>query len=401
MGTPQKRTHILIVAGEASGDMRAAGLVKALKTLLPSLQCAGVGGKHMKDAGVTLLADVDRLGVVGIWEVIKHIPVLRDVYNKILFYVDADPVDAAILVDYPGFNLRLAKALKDRKIKVIYYVSPQVWAWKENRIHHIKKVVDRMLVLFPFEKHIYAKYGMAVDYVGHPLLDEVKITEPPASIKAQLGFKPHIQLIGLLPGSRVKEVQRHLPLMLNAAKLLAAKNPNRRFVVFKAATIEAKDLQQIIAHSQPPAVMYGGSVYNGLGAMDAVVVASGTATLEAGLLLKPMVIIYKTAWLTYWIAKMFVKIPYIGLVNVVAGKKIVEEFIQENATAEHIAAAVEKIFADPNAYGQITNALAQVKSSLGASGASRRAAQIVVDELFTSAGVIPKSGHTLGTDMML
>jgi lipid-A-disaccharide synthase len=379
MGTPQKR--ILVVAGEASGDMRAAGLVRALHKLSPDIQFVGIGGKAMKDAGVEILADIDQLGVVGFIEVIKHIPVIKRIFDLLLDYVGKNKVDAAICVDYPGFNLRLAKALKARGIKIIYYVSPQVWAWKEKRIRHIKSIVDRMLVLFPFEKAIYAKYGMAVDYVGHPLVDEVKISEPPASLKAQMGFKPHNQTIGLLPGSRIKEVERHLPVMLDAARILQGKNPDRRFIILRAATIPKPLIEHAVAESGVTAVIYEGPPYNGIGAMDAVMVASGTATLETGLLLRPMVILYKTAWPTYWIAKAFVKIPYIGLVNVVAGRKIVEEFIQNEATAPNLAGAIEKIFANPNTYGQMTNDLAQVKASLGSSGASQRAANIILEEV--------------------
>jgi lipid-A-disaccharide synthase len=380
MGTPKK--HILIVAGEASGDMRAAGLVSAVRKLSPDIEFAGVGGKYMANAGVKILADIDQLGVVGITDVIKHLPLIKKIFNMLTSYADKQHIDAVLLVDYPGFNLRLAKALKAKGIKTIYYVSPQVWAWREKRVIKIKTIVDRMMVLFPFEKEIYTKYGMtAVDYVGHPLIDEVKITEPPASIKARLGIKPGIQTIGLLPGSRVKEIQRHLPIMLDAAKLLLAKNPNRRFIMLKAATIPREMLDEEIKKSGVPVVIYEGQAYNGMGAMDAAIIASGTATLEAGLLLRPMVIIYKTTWLTYRIAKQLVKIPYIGLVNVVAGKKIVEELLQDDATPEKIAAGIENIFSNPNVYGQITNDLAKVKQSLGNSGASVRAAQIVIQEL--------------------
>lgn len=379
MGTPQKR--ILIVAGEASGDMRAAGIVKAINKTHPNYHWVGVGGPSMKTAGVELLENIDKLGVVGFLEVIKHLPIIRQVFKHIIAYIDKNPIDAALLVDYPGFNMRLAKILKDRGIKVIYYVSPQVWAWKEKRINVIKKIVDKMLVLFPFEKDIYAKYGMEVDYVGHPLLDEVKITEPPSSIKASLKIKPQMPTIGLLPGSREKEVSRHLPTMLEAAKILYQKNNNRRFIVLKAPTIPKEMLEKIIKASGVEAIIYDGPIYNGIGTMDAVIVASGTATLECGLLLRPMIIMYKTAWATYWVAKSVIKIPYIGLVNVVAGKKIIPEFIQHDASAENLAAGIEEIFSNPNTYGQMTNDLAKVKTLLGNSGASNRAAGIITSYL--------------------
>ena len=379
MGTSQKR--ILVITGEASGDMRAAGVVRAIKKTHPSYQFIGIGGDFMKAAGVELIENIDQLGVVGFIEVLKHLPVIKKIFNTILSYLDQNPVDAALLVDYPGFNMRLAKTLKSRGIKVIYYVSPQVWAWKEKRVKVLKQIVDKMLVLFPFEKDIYAKYGMEVDYVGHPLVDEVKITEPPSSIKAQLGIKPQMQTIGLLPGSREKEITRHLPSMLDAAKILYVKNSNRRFIVLRAPTIPKGMLEGIIKDSGVNAIIYEGPIYNGIGTMDAVIVASGTATLECGLLLRPMVIMYKTAWPTYLIAKSVVKIPYIGLVNIVAGKKIIPELIQQDATGEKLAASIEEIFSNPNFYGQMTNDLAQMKKLLGHSGASTRAASIITSFL--------------------
>lgn len=379
MHTPQKR--ILIIAGEASGDMRAAEVVRAIKKTHPHYHFVGVGGDSMKAQGVHLIDDIKDLGVVGFLEVIKHLPIITKIFNNITAYIDKNPIDAALLVDYPGFNMRLAKVLKMRGIKVIYYVSPQVWAWKEKRVKVLQHIVDKMIVLFPFEKEIYAKYGMQVDYVGHPLVDEVKITEPPSSIKAQLGIKPQMPTIGLLPGSREKEITRHLPVMLEAAKILQAKNPNRRFIVLKAPTIEKSMLQTMITQSQLNAIIYEGPPYNGIGTMDAIMVASGTATLECGLLLKPMVIMYKTAWPTFWLAKSVVKIPYIGLVNIVAGKKIIEELIQDDASPEKLAFAIENIFSNPNAYGQITNDLATVKIRLGASGAGARTAAIITSFL--------------------
>lgn len=381
MGTPTKR--IIVIAGEASGDMRAAGVVRAMKKTHPQYQFVGIGGDYMKAAGVELIENIDQLGVVGFIEVIKHLPVITKIFNNIISYIDKNPVDAALLVDYPGFNMRMAKTLKARGIKVIYYVSPQVWAWKEKRVKVLKQIVDKMLVLFPFEKDIYAKYGMDVDYVGHPLIDEVKITEPPSSIKAQLGIKPQMPTIGLLPGSREKEITRHLPTMLAAAKILQNRNPNRRFIVLRAPTIPKFMLENIIKDSGVNVIIYEGPAYNGIGAMDAIMVASGTATLECGLLLRPMIIMYKTAWPTYWLARSVIKIPYIGLVNIVAGKKIIPELIQQDATDEKLAAGIEDIFANPNTYGQMTNDLAQVKIKLGNSGASTRAATIITSFLDT------------------
>ncbi len=388
MGTQTK--HLVIIAGEASGDMRAAGLAAALKKLDPSIRLTGIGGTFMRQAGVECFEDITALAVIGIIEVIKHFGRIKKVFEDTLACIDANRPDAVILVDYPGFNLRLAAELKKRGIKVIYYISPQVWAWREKRILRIKNLVDRMIVLFPFEKDIYAKYGMTVDYVGHPLVDEVTVTQPPTSLRALLKIDPTHQVIGLLPGSRDKEIDRHLPVMLETAKILYEQNPKRTFVLLKAATITREQLEmslrsasggEAISKLPLPIVIYEGSPYDGIGMMDAAIVASGTATLETALLLKPMIVMYKTSWITYALAKLVIKIPYIGLVNVVAGKKVIEEFIQEDANAPAMANAINTILTQPNRYAAITNDLATIRQSLGLPGASKRAASVILQTI--------------------
>ncbi len=365
----------MIIAGEASGDMRAAGLARALKTLAPSIGLSGVGGQHMRDAGVDCFTDITELAVIGIVEVLKNLGRIKKVFYDILQRVDANKPDAVILVDYPGFNLRLARELKKRGIKVIYYISPQVWAWKEGRVHLIKQVVDRMIVLFPFEADTYAKYGMKVDYVGHPLVDEVKINRNQDEILKSLGLSVHKTTIGLMPGSRAKEVQRHLPLMLDVAQKLFDNNHERQFILLRASTIPLDLItQQMFLYKHLPLKIYDGSTYDGINAMNAAMVASGTATLETALLKKPMVIIYKTSWLTYAIAKMVIKIPYIGLVNVVAGKKIVEEFIQNDANVHNVANGMESALHNQH----LIDALEKIRTQLGEGGASQRAAEIVL-----------------------
>ncbi len=376
--------HIVIIAGEASGDMRAAGLAKALLKRDPSLRLTGIGGDYMRQASVTCFEDITALAVIGIVEVIKHFSRIKKVFHNTLAHIDRDRPDAVLLVDYPGFNLRLAAELKKRHIKVIYFISPQVWAWREKRIFKIKEIVDTMIVLFPFEKELYAKYGMHVDYVGHPLVDEVLPSQPPASLRALLKIDPTHQVIGLLPGSRLKEIERHLPVMLESARLLAQQNPKRTFVILRAQTIEQSLIDSLIQKSGVNAIVYSEHIYDGISIMDAAMVASGTATLETALLLKPMVIMYKTSALTYAIAKMVIKIPYIGLVNIVAGKKVVDEFLQDEATAENMANAIDKMLSNPNAYAAITNDLASIRQSLGLPGASMRAAEIVLRSLKTA-----------------
>ncbi len=376
----------MIIAGETSGDMRAGGLARALKELAPSLRLSGVGGTAMRQAGVECFADVTDLAVIGIAEVLKNLKAIKKVFDQILKQIDTTHPDAVILVDYPGFNLRLAREIKKRGIKIIYYISPQVWAWNETRVKRIKTLIDRMIVLFPFEQETYAKYKMKVDYVGHPLVDEIIVEHQRMEVLKNIGLSADKITIGLMPGSRAKEVERHLPCMLEAAQKLFEQNHDRQFLLLKAPAMPIKLIESLISHCHSresgnlkhiPLKIYDGPTYDGINAMDVSIVASGTATLECALLKKPMVVIYKTSWPTYGLAKTLIKIPYIGLVNIVAGKKIVEELIQNDAAAAKIALAVENALNDPH----IVEELTAVKTSLGAPGASLRAAHIVLDEL--------------------
>jgi lipid-A-disaccharide synthase len=376
MGTQAK--HIVIIAGEASGDMRAAGLARALQELAPTIKLSGIGGPHMREAGVECFSDITELAVIGIAEVVKNFSRIKKVFYQALKKIDETKPAAVILVDYPGFNLRLAKEVKKRGIKVFYYISPQVWAWRENRILKIKNLVDRMLVLFPFEKDLYQKYGMKVDYVGHPLIDEIIIGRGQDEVLKSIGLSVSKTTIGLMPGSRMKEVERHLPCLLEAAQLLFERNKERQFLLLKASSIPLKLLEEkLTAFKHLPVKIYEGPTYDGINAMDSVIVASGTATLECALLKKPMVIIYKTSWITYSIAKAVIKIPYIGLVNVVAGKKIVDELIQEDANPKNLSDALEAALHNP----QLVDELTAVKNSLGEPGASLRGARVILESL--------------------
>lgn len=370
-------SHLMIIAGEASGDMRGAELVRAIHVTRPDIRFSGIGGTCMKEAGVHLFENITSLAVIGIVEVIKNLSVIKKVFDHTLRQLDNDTPDAVILVDYPGFNLRLAKEIKRRGIKVIYYISPQVWAWREGRIHKIKQLVDTMIVLFPFEKELYAKYGMDAVYAGHPLIDEVVPRKPPSDVLSSIGLNTQGSLtIGLMPGSREKEITRHLPSLIEAARILYQENPHYQFLLPKAATIERRLLEKYLP-KELPIKIYEGAPYDAINAMDAAIVASGTATLETALLKKPMVIIYKTSWITYGIARMVIKIPYIGLVNVVAGGKIVDELIQERCTGGNIAVAIKNAMNDQRLIDDLT----QVRTALGEPGAAHRAALAVIKTL--------------------
>ena len=371
--------HIILIAGEASGDMHAAHLVKELKRLDPSLSFSGIGGPEMQKAGVEIYQDLTKIAVVGFVEVLKHFSHFKKAFRLILDKIREIRPAGVILVDYPGFNLRLAPKIKNLGIKVIYYISPQVWAWKKNRVKIIQKYVDRMLVLFPFEKDFYARLGVEVSFVGHPLADAVKAGSAKQEFLSSQGLDPSILTIGLLPGSRQREIEVHLPLMLKAASLLQKEFPSIRFLILQAPSA-GKELIEGHTKQFPslPLKILENKTYAGINASDLCIVASGTATLETAILGKPMVVIYKTSFLTWILARFFIRIPYIALVNVVAGKKVVPECIQFEATAEHLAEEIKNLISDDKKIREMKEGFQKIRESLGQSGASARAAQEVL-----------------------
>jgi len=370
----------MFVAGEASGDSHGAHLISALRALDPKINFTGLGGPQMQSAGLVLYEDLTKFAVVGFSEVLKHYSEFKRIFDQFVTRVEQLKPDAVVLIDYPGFNLRLAKVLKEKGFKVIYYISPQVWAWKENRVKLIQKYVDKMLVLFPFEKKFYTKHGLDVELVGHPLVDTVKATITKDDLLPSLGLDPNKLTIGLLPGSREKEVEKLLPVMAETAKQLYKEYPNMQFLVMKAPTISFHFLKSHLEGTKElPLRIVPDRAYDGINACDVCIVASGTATLETAILKKPMVVVYKTSLITYFLAKSFIKIPYIGLVNVVAGKKIVPECIQNEATPENIAREIKNIFTDEVKIADIKAELGKVKESLGQPGASERAARKILE----------------------
>ncbi|MBF0522611.1 MAG: lipid-A-disaccharide synthase [Candidatus Omnitrophica bacterium] len=369
-----QQKHFIIVAGEASGDMHAAHLVEAMRRLDPSITFSGLGGPQMESLGVRLYFDMTKIAVVGFVEVLKHYKKFKEIFTLILQKCDEIKPAAVILVDYPGFNLRLAVELKKRNIKVIYYISPQVWAWKKNRVYTIQKSVDKMLVLFQFEKDFYAKFGIDVDFVGHPLVDIVKTSQPKEQFLSSLNLNPKELTIGLLPGSRQKEIETLLPVMLDASRILLNKHPKAQFLLIKAPTIERPLLEKYLEKFPIKLSIIEQATYDGINACDFCMVASGTATLETAILEKPMVVVYKTSLLTWILAKLLVKIPNIGLVNVVAGKRVVPECIQFQATGKNIAEEIERFIIDENKTSLIKEELKKVRKSLGAGGSGSNAA---------------------------
>jgi lipid-A-disaccharide synthase len=373
----------MIIAGEASGDLHAAHLVKALKTQNPQLTFSGLGGQLMAESGVEIFEDLTQKAVVGFAEVLKHYGEFRRIFYFILCKVRDTRPAAVILVDYPGFNLRLAKALKPLGVRIYYYISPQVWAWKANRIRLIKRYVDRMLVLFAFEKDFYARHGLEVEFVGHPLVDLVQPQTSRDAFLQKIELIPNHLTIGILPGSRQREVQTLLPIMLQAANILYQEFSPLQFLIFRASTIGPDEIERLRKDLPFPLriKMISKDVYDGINACDVCMVASGTATLETAILKKPMVVVYKTSFLTWVLAKLFIKIPFIGLVNIVNGKKIVPECLQFRATGRVIAQELKGILTNEVRIAQIRSELEGLREKLGPPGASQRAAGIILKDL--------------------
>jgi len=376
-----KNKNILLVAGEASGDLHGAHLIEQIKALEPTAKFYGIGGPKMAAAGMRLDDDLTKLAVVGFVEVLKNYFTFLKIFNRALQSIKETKPAAVILIDYPGFNLRLAKAIKKIKgleTRVIYYISPQVWAWKENRVFDIEKYVDKMLVLFEFEKEFYAKHGIDVEFVGHPLIDTVVVDQSKEEVLRLNNLPDYNLTIGILPGSREKEIRSILPVMLNAAKLLAQEFHQIQFLLIKAPTISKELVSQYLQGSNLKLRVLIDNTYDAINACDLCMSTSGTATLETAILQKPMVVIYKTSMITYALAKMFIKIPYIGMANVVAGKQIVPECVQFGATPKAIAHQLKSIFTNEIRVAEMKDDLLNVKRSLGGRGASKRAAEAIL-----------------------
>lgn len=378
---PANNKHIMIVAGEMSGDIHAAELVQAIRAKDHSISFSGLGGQALAEADVDIYADLTKMAVFGFTEVFKHLFSIKKIFD--LFVKKAEEIHpaAVILVDYPGFNLRLAKALHKRGIKVIYYISPKVWVWKEKRVNTIKKYVDRMLVIFDFEKEFYAKRGYNVDFVGNPLVDQIKITSSRHEILESKGLDPNLPTIGLIPGSRVQEIQNILPIMVETAKKIHQRVPKTQFLLTKARPLNPQLINKYIHDIDIPIAVIENEFHNTINACDACLVTSGTATLETAILEKPMVVIYKTTWLTSKLVRLFIKIKLVSLVNIVAQKEVVPECIQEDATPEIISEKFFNFYCNPFKMETTINTLKDVKKKIGEPGAARRGAEIILEEI--------------------
>jgi lipid-A-disaccharide synthase len=383
--------QLLVVAGEASGDLHGARLLSELRRLIPDLAPFGLGGDEMQAAGLTAVAHSSEISVVGITEVLKILPRAREIFATLLREVERRRPELAVLVDFPDFNLRLARQLKARGVRVVYYISPQVWAWRRGRVKTIAARVDRMLVLFPFEVDFYRDHGVDVVHVGHPLVDEVPLL-PQAWESAQDAAGPF--RVALLPGSRTSEVEALLPTLLAAVRRLAADLPIEVRII-KAPTISPELLEDAVELAGLPVEIILEDRFAAIADSHLALCASGTATLEVGLLGTPMIMVYRLARWTYLLAKLMVRLPYVSLVNLVLGRKVVPELIQAEANPERIAAEAARLLTDAGERDRMRQGLAEVRGRLGAGGASRRAAAEVASLMGEAAAMGPTAGAVL------
>jgi lipid-A-disaccharide synthase len=372
---------ILIVAGEASGDLHAADLARALLSLDQEITLLGMGGEQMRRAGVKLLVEAKELAAVGFTEVLSRLAALTRAFRRLRTALDAEDPALLLLVDFPGFNFWLAKAARRIGIPVLYYISPQVWAWRKARIRTLKRLVEKMLVIFPFEEALYREAGVPVAFVGHPMLDRLRDVPTREEARRQMGYGLSDLIVGLLPGSREGEVRHHLPVLKAAVAQMVKAEPRAHFLLAVADSPPPRLVETLLEGSDSPIRPVRSQTYEIMRAADLLITASGTATLEAGLLGTPMVIIYRVSRLSWWVGRLLVDVPAIGMVNLVAGRRVVPELVQWDFTPERVARIALELLQSPEALGSIRQELQKIRGRLGEEGTSLRAAQEVLKTL--------------------
>jgi lipid-A-disaccharide synthase len=371
--------QILIVTGEASGDLHAAKLVRDVRKLNPDIDFWGMGGINMRQAGVNIIADTAGLAVMGFFDVLIHLPKIYSAKKIICNTIANSPPNLLILIDYSGFNLRLAKIAKQKGIKILYYIIPQLWASRQRRIKIIRKYVDKVAVIFPFEIDFYKRFDIPVCFVGHPLLDIVHPSMSIGEAKQKFALNPQYKTIGLFPGSRKGEIKRLLPVMLKSAQLLKQQFPNIQFILALASSLTEDDLNPYLKKFDLEIKIIANHNYDIMQVCDAIIAASGTVTLEIALMKIPMLIIYKISP-PYFPIKLIIKIPYIGLCNIIAGKQIVKEFLQQHANPKKISAEITRILTDNNYRNTMITELKKIKGKL-TTEKTENLAQLVVNML--------------------
>jgi lipid-A-disaccharide synthase len=377
---------ILLVAGEVSGDLHGSHLVEAIQSVDPEIQFFGVGGEGLKRTGMELLYPSQSLSVVGITEVFFKLSAILKALQGLKKSIERERPDLVILIDFPDFNLRLAKIAHRRGIPILYYISPQVWAWRPRRIKLIARLVKKMVVLFPFEVPLYEAVGVDVEWVGHPLLDIVKPTLSKERAFQQFGLDPNRRTIGLLPGSRIHEIERLLPPLLASAHLLQEEIPDLQFVIPLAPGLPKTLLSPWMKNISVPVKVVEGFTYDVMNLSELLIAASGTVTLEGAILGKPMIIIYKVSLLSSWVARALVRLDHIGLVNLVAEKEIAPELLQRDVNPQRISDEALRILRDPILSRKMAESMKEVRQKLGEPGAAQRAARTVLSLMKEAGG---------------
>ena len=374
-----KGMRILIVTGEASGDLHGAHLAKAIMALDPTTELVGIGGPSMRAAGVNLVPGVPQLDVMGLIGLSAIRAMLQRV-RAIRRVLKAEAWDLVVLIDNPGLNFHFARVAKAAGRRVLYYIAPQLWAWRPGRMKWIQRRVDHVVVILPFERELYRRAGVRCTFVGHPLLDMVAAHYDRTKLRREFGLSESARVVGLLPGSRVSEVEMLLPVLLKAAAQLVLAEPGTQFILAQASSIDDNLIQTLLRDSPVPVRVVHDRASEVMALSDVLLIASGTATLQAAVVGTPMVLLYKTSPLTYRLARWLITVKWIGLVNLVGGRLIVPELVQEDATDERLCREVLHLLRNPSAYNDMKEGLRQVRQSLGEPGASSRAAQVVLSE---------------------
>lgn len=368
---------VIFSAGEASGDTHAASVAKALKNVYPEVTMFGMGGSRMAEAGVQIVYDIKQLGYIGIVEIIKHLPSFFKLRTFLKETMLREKPDVLVCVDYPGFNMKLAKVAHDLGIPVIYYIAPTIWAWHRSRGKDIAKTVTKVASIFPFEAKAYQEFGVDVEFVGHPLIDIVKPTMSYEEGVAYFNMPAQTKRVLLMPGSRKQEVLGLLDRMLAGAELVMAKHPNLAFYLPRAHTIDKEELESITKKYKVPVTITEDHTYDLMQCCDVCLAASGTATLETALMELPTILLYRLSPITYGLGKLLVNLSHVGLPNIVAGREVIPELLQGAVTPANIAKELESLLEDTIRRDTMIADLRSVREALGGAGAVQRVAKLI------------------------
>ncbi|MFA7288860.1 MAG: lipid-A-disaccharide synthase [Melioribacteraceae bacterium] len=373
-------TNILIIAGEASGDLHGENLMREINAVDKSISFFGIGGEKMKSAGLKSFYSVSDMAFLGFWEVVKHLPFIRKVKKELIAAVIENNIKTVILIDYPGFNLNIAKKLKSLGIKVIYYISPQLWAWGQKRVEKVRTLVDKMIVIFEFEKEFYKKHRIDVEFSGHPLIDRLEDYKllSKEDFYTKNNLEPAKEILLLLPGSRKQEISRIFPNVIKAAEKIANEF-NMQIVVANPDNIDKESYSQFAGNVRFKII--SGYNYELFSYSKFGIIKSGTSTIEAAIFLLPFIVVYKTSGITYTIGKSLIKLDNIAMANIIAGENVVDELIQKDVSEQKIYKTVKKYLDNNKMYEELKNKLRIVKEKVGISGGSKKAAEIILKEL--------------------